>query len=58
MATVRPCHVIIADNADDLATVKAYLDRIGYKTTESTFAERVDKDAELTVTIDYPEWVL
>lgn len=56
MATFFPKHVIVADDAADLAAVKAYLDSIGY-TAGGTLATRTDNDGGLTVTIEYPTWV-
>lgn len=56
MATFFPKHVIVADDAADLAAVKAYLDSIGY-TAGGTLATRTDNDGGLTVTIEYPSWV-
>lgn len=57
MATFSPRHVIVADDAADLAAVKAYLDSIGY-TVGGALATRTDDDGSLTVTVEYPDWVL
>lgn len=56
MATCRPQQVFTCTDATDLANLKTYLDRIGYKVDTTTHAER--KDEGLVVTIDYPEWTL
>lgn len=57
MITVTPKQTITATSVDDLAALKAYLDRIGY-TIGGEYATRGEDDGSLTVTITYPEWVL
>ena len=56
MATFHPKHVIVADDAEDLTAVKAYLDGIGYTVGAGELATRTDDG--LTVTIEYPDWTL
>lgn len=57
MATVTPHHVIVCANAAELASLKSYLDRIGY-TIGGEQASRSDDDGGLSVTVVYPSWVL
>lgn len=56
MATFYPKHVIVADDATDLANLKAYLDGIGYTSGTTSLGVRADDDGSLTVTIDYPSY--
>lgn len=57
MASFQPQHVIVCDDATDLAATKAYLDDLGYGVGVNVGAVRTDDDEALTITVVYPTWV-
>lgn len=55
--TVKPQHVITCSDEAEFATLKEYLDRIGYK-SDSVNAIRSEDGVKYEVTLIYPEFEL